>query len=86
MSSIGENTACPHCHWPPDGKAHWICESCQMDFNMFEDAGRCPRCYHTHDETQCISYAGGCGEISPHLDWYLGLDQGLKEINIFKNL
>jgi DNA-directed RNA polymerase subunit RPC12/RpoP len=76
--------ACPHCTWQPDGEAHWLCHACGLEFNMFEDAGRCPRCYHVHTKTACVEYAGGCNQIAPHLDWYKGLDQGLKEINILK--
>lgn len=52
---------------------------------MFDDAGRCPRCYHVHEYTLCIDHAGGCGSIAPHLDWYQGLDEGLREINVARD-
>lgn len=83
---INPEAACPHCHWPPDGKDHWICQGCELEFNMFEDAGRCPRCYHVHEYTHCVPYAGGCENTAPHLDWYKGMDEGLKAINILKNI
>jgi DNA-directed RNA polymerase subunit RPC12/RpoP len=82
--SIIEDVQCPNCGWQPDGEKHWLCRSCEMEFDMFADAGRCPRCNHSHEYTECIEYAGGCQSISPHLDWYKGLDQGLREINIEK--
>lgn len=74
---------CPSCHWePPENQSFWECEACGMEFDMFADLGRCPRCGHHHEQTPCIPYAGGCAHISPHLAWYEGLDEGLKEINI----
>lgn len=73
---------CPHCGWQPDGEEHWVCDSCQNYFDMFADAGRCPRCYHVHEHSPCIDHAGGCGRTAPHLDWYPGLDEGLRKINV----
>lgn len=75
---------CPNCGWQPEGEKHWLCKSCEHEFDMFADAGRCPRCYHVHDYTLCIDYAGGCASLSPHLDWYDGMDEGLRKINIEK--
>jgi DNA-directed RNA polymerase subunit RPC12/RpoP len=74
--------ACPHCGWKPDGEEYWQCDGCGQPFSMFGDAGRCPSCYHVHEHTQCIDHAGGCGSVAPHLDWYIGLDEGLREINV----
>ena len=70
--------ACPHCNWEPDGGAYWQCH-CGHQWDTFETAARCPACKHQHQQTQCIPHAGGCAEVSPHLDWYKGLDAWLKE-------
>lgn len=82
MSGAKVDIACPHCHWKPDGQQHWVCQACQMEFDMFEDLGRCPRCYHSHERTTCMEDAGGCGHTAPHLDWYRGVDEKLAKINI----
>lgn len=79
------NIKCPACNWPPDGGTHWECENCYYEFDMFEAAGKCPRCDYQHKYTQCVSWAGGCEEISLHLDWYNDIDKKLLEINIYKN-
>ena len=69
--------ACPHCAWEPDGRPHWQCH-CGHVWDTFETAARCPNCKHQHRDTQCIDHAGGCARVSPHLDWYKGLDEWLR--------
>lgn len=32
-------------------------------------------CRHQHKDTQCPGTGGGCDKLSPHLDWYEGLDR-----------
>ncbi len=51
-------------------------------WDTFSTGARCPECGRVWQETQCIESAGGCNTLSPHLDWYEGLDdivQKLKE-------
>ena len=69
--------ACPHCAWEPDGRPYWQCH-CGHSWDTFETAARCPNCKFQHETTQCIDGAGGCGQSSPHLDWYGGLDAWLR--------
>jgi len=72
---------CPNCRWEPDGQPYWQC-TCGCQWDTFSTAARCPECGKVWEETQCIEHAGGCDKISPHLDWYEGLDdivQKLKE-------
>lgn len=75
---------CPKCNWEPKDEAVWTCISCGYDWNLFTTAARCPRCQEQNDDVYCIEWLGGCGEVSPHLDWYEGLDSGLVEINVKK--
>ena len=63
---------CPKCSWEPDGEPYWRC-SCLHVWDTFSTGGRCPNCKKVWEHTQCIVYAGGCGQWSPHLDWYSGL-------------
>lgn len=70
--------ACPKCDWEPDGKPYWSC-TCGHIWNTFDTAGRCPQCRKQWEWTACIPYAGGCSSMSPHLDWYRGLDDWLRE-------
>jgi hypothetical protein len=63
----------PECNWEPDGLPHWRC-SCGHHWDTFSTGGRCPECHKVWEETQCIVFAGGCHNWSPHLDWYEGLD------------
>ena len=63
---------CPHCHWEPDGGAHWQCR-CGCVWNTFETAAVCPRCRYRWADTVCPTPPGGCGATSPHIDWYHGL-------------
>jgi len=64
---------CPKCNWEPDGKPYWRCE-CGHVWNTFATGARCPKCHKVHEYTSCVLKAGGCREMSPHLDWYEGLD------------
>jgi hypothetical protein len=76
--------ACPKCDWKPDGGAHWQCD-CGHVWDTFSTGGRCPACRKVWQETHCPGYfflgmklsfipPGGCGKMSPHLDWYRNLD------------
>jgi len=76
---------CPKCKWKPDGGKYWMC-SCGHSWNTFETAGRCPACSKQWKDTCCpTGFVGGCGQWSPHLDWYKNLDdmliEELKKIN-----
>ena len=65
---------CPKCSWEPDGLPHWRC-SCGYRWDTFSTGGRCPSCHKVWEETQCVPpIIGGCLQLSPHLDWYEGLD------------
>ena len=66
---------CPKCGWEPDGKPYWRC-SCGHLWDTFSTGGRCPRCKKVWEKTQCIT----CFKWSPHLDWYNGLDDVMKEL------
>lgn len=68
---------CPKCDWVPDGGKHWIC-TCGHVLNTFETNGVCPVCKTAFKETQCVTFKGGCGAFSLHLDWYRNLDQSLE--------
>jgi DNA-directed RNA polymerase subunit RPC12/RpoP len=70
---------CPKCSWRPDGQPYWQCY-CGHVWNTFETQGRCPACGFRHQDTQCVPEAGGCDEMSPHIDWYEGLDHVLDEL------
>lgn len=71
---------CPKCKWKPDGGEYWMC-SCGHTWNTFATAGRCPACSKQWNDTCCPSgtYVGGCGQWSPHLEWYKNLDDKLKK-------
>lgn len=71
---------CPKCDWKPDGGAHWTCD-CGHRWNTFDTAGRCPNCKKIWKDTQCPGpqEPGGCGQWSPHIDWYRNLDQLLRD-------
>jgi len=70
---------CPACHWEPDGRAHWQC-TCGYVWNSFETAAVCPKCQYRWKISQCPAAAGGCGVVSPHVDWYHGLDDLVEEL------
>ena len=65
---------CPKCTWEPTPDSRWQC-SCGHIWNTFDTAGRCPSCGKQWKDTCCLS----CHEWSPHIDWYKGLDDWLKE-------
>ena len=71
---------CPKCNWEPDGKPYWKC-SCGYRWDTFSTGARCPACAKVWRYTQCVKFAGGCSERSPHLDWYEGLDD---VVNVLK--
>lgn len=62
--------SCPRCDWEPDDACRWVCTVCNTHWNTFETRGVCPACGKVHEETQCFRRKGGCGEVSPHADWY----------------
>lgn len=77
------NIKCPACNWtPPEGR-HWNCLECGADLDHFNNLGRCNQCGYNHDKTYCPVEIGGCGQSSPHLDWYGNFEEGLSKINIF---
>ena len=71
---------CPKCEWHPDGGAHWQC-SCGHVWNTFETFARCPKCATIWNDTECPGpeSPGGCGVLSPHIDWYKGLDEEVRK-------
>ncbi len=70
---------CPKCEWIPHANSKWAC-SCGHSWNTFDTGGRCPKCKKQWNDTQCHGrWEGGCGGWSPHLDWYVGLDDALLE-------
>lgn len=71
--------ACPKCDWEPTPADLWSC-TCGHSWHTFDTAGRCPSCGKQWEETRCFEPAvGGCGRMSPHLDWYRNLDGWLLE-------
>lgn len=70
---------CPCCHWEPDGGAHWQC-TCGYVWNSFETGAVCPKCQYRWKISQCPTTPGGCGTVSPHVDWYHGLDALIEEL------
>lgn len=67
---------CPKCSWEPHAGARWAC-TCGHEWNTFDTAALCPACNKQWTHTQCLSAAGDCYAMSPHLDWYRGLDKWL---------
>lgn len=74
---------CPKCNWIPAKNEEWECESCGVYFNVFERTD-CPQCAFEVQNVHCKEPEGGCGEVSPYLDWFGGMDDALKELNIEK--
>ena len=77
---------CPKCQWKPDGAAHWMC-TCGHSWNTFDTQGKCPACSKEWKMTQCPGpgYPGGCGKLSPHIDWYkipLDIEELMEEIEL----
>lgn len=77
---------CPKCSWQPSQTSIWACESCGLEWHIFDTAARCPTCDYDHENIYCIEWEGGCGELSPHLDWYEGMDEELLRINVQKSV
>ncbi len=69
---------CPKCGWEPDGGAYWQC-TCGHVWDTFTTAARCPKCNFQHERTSCIPWRGGCTAFEPHIDWYKGLDEWVRE-------
>jgi hypothetical protein len=65
---------CPACEWEPDGHPHWNC-TCGHAWNTFDTGGICPKCKERWKDTQCPA----CSQWSPHIDWYKGLDEAIKQ-------
>ena len=65
-----EKIRCPKCEWHPTPKDEWQCY-CDHIWNTFLTHGECPKCKYTHLHTQCLS----CHKTSPHVDWYLELNE-----------
>jgi hypothetical protein len=72
---------CPKCDWEPDGKPRWACSVCKTRWNTFETKGQCPACGKIYTETSCSSTGGGCGESSPHSEWYEYYNEPVKSEN-----
>jgi C4-type Zn-finger protein len=70
---------CPRCQWEPDGGAHWRCH-CGHIWNTFDTAAVCPHCRYRHRDTSCPAQPGGCGQVSPHIDWYHGLSEAITKM------
>jgi len=57
----------------------WKCH-CGHRWNAFDTAARCPECGFQHTFTRCPDSLQGCNELSPHLDWYEGLNKMMEEL------
>ncbi len=75
---------CPKCSWIPQQDSKWTCEQCNTEINLFENVGECTSCRHRHLMVYCIDWEGGCGEMSPILDWCSGMDEELLKLNVKK--
>lgn len=73
---------CPKCSWSPMPDSQWNCEYCGHASQLFDNAGECIQCGFMHEQIYCIEWEGGCGESSPLLDWFSGIDERLDELNI----
>jgi hypothetical protein len=62
---------CPRCEWRHDWRRHWGCECCGVHFDTFVTRANCPDsgCGKSWTFTWCP----GCGECSPHEDWYAAI-------------
>jgi hypothetical protein len=65
-----ESVSCPNCGWEPRETDLWICDVCNTKWNTFETHAKCPGCGKIFADTQCKRSSGGCGQMSPHADWY----------------
>ncbi len=82
---MSQEVECPHCQWTPESTPLWNCLQCGKDLDHFESVGRCSNCGYTHENTYCPSEFGGCGNSSPHIDWYGDFEEGLAKIDIFSH-
>ncbi len=62
---------CPKCTWEPDETCIWVCSVCKTRWNTFDTHGQCPTCSEIYENTQCMRSKNGCGQFSPHEDWYV---------------
>lgn len=74
---------CPKCYWEPDKNCRWRCSDCKTVWNTFATKGKCPGCGKVYEITSCLKSKGGCGEISPHANWYEAV-QLEKQAGLFK--
>lgn len=65
---------CPKCDWEPDASSEWTC-TCEHIWNTFDTGGICPKCKTRWKDTECLS----CHKWSPHIDWYRGLDEAIRQ-------
>ena len=70
-----KNISCPKCSWKPNANDVWQC-TCKHTWHTFKTIGQCPSCKKIWLHTQCHSIPG-CGQWSPHLDWYHDLNEAL---------
>jgi hypothetical protein len=68
---------CPNCKNLLTKNQKWKC-FCGHSFNHFNNIGKCPKCNYIHEFTECLEPS--CQKISPHLDWYVGLELNLDNI------
>ena len=66
LSPDGARIRCPKCDWKPSVESRWGCK-CRHVWNTFLTGGLCPECGYQWTVTSCL----GCGEMSPHADWYV---------------
>lgn len=67
---------CPKCYHEPNGRDLWICDVCKTRWNTFSTAGKCPTCGKVYETAVCPTRSGGCGQMSPHEDWYETIEPG----------
>lgn len=74
--------SCPKCGWEPDETCKWRCSVCKTVWNTFTTKADCPGCGKVYEDTICLKSKGGCGQISPHKDWYQEVEvkSGFKSI------
>ena len=75
--------SCPLCDWNPSKEDEWECEGCGYWFSYFSQS-ECPQCGTEVQRVHCKEHNGGCGQVSPYLDWFCGMDDALRELNIEK--
>ena len=58
---------CPACDSAAPVGDHWMCDSCDTNWNTFDTQGVCPTCNKQYLNTSCPT----CGKSSLHEQWYL---------------